>query len=56
MWTVRAKLKRVQVGIIIVSGLAAIPVIGSATNLATFCPCPKDLPDAKLKGNGLIFF
>lgn len=27
-----------------------------AKNLAAFCPCPKNLPDTKLKSNRLLFF
>lgn len=26
-----------------------------AKHVATFCPCPKNLPEAKLKNNGLNF-
>lgn len=25
-----------------------------AKNVAAFCPCPKNLPEAKLKGSGLL--
>jgi hypothetical protein len=51
---VRAQLKKSQKGRILICGLETILVIIGIKNVATFCPCVKNLPEAKLKSLGLM--
>lgn len=49
------QLKRFQRRPVLAFDLDTILVIFLAKNLGVFCPCPKNMPEAKLKNNRVIF-
>lgn len=56
MWTMEAQLKWYQSGAVLGTGLEAILVIfWQRKNVSALCPCPKNLPEAKLKKNWTNF-
>lgn len=53
MWTEEAQVKVFQSGTVLATCLSCD--IFSKNIIPIFYPCPKNLPEAKLKNNGLIF-
>lgn len=52
--TIEAQIKRIQGGTILATRLETGLVIFGQKNTSSFCPCPKNLPEAELKSFGLI--